>query len=788
LVLMALAVQARAQFPQNPPTLVIERFIADTRPVGGWTASSGVNAEYVSWTIPPGVQYTGVIVNAHLSGVGGTGTGTAYLYSAPGTSGTLTSGTSLVAFTGVSVTGNVPDFAPTNLFQNLTFPSSSGPVTYYLLLVPSNAYLAWDTSNSTTTYTAIGATLNPDQGATGAVASPPSASTWSALSPNGMLFEVFATMPPPTIGTTAAAPSLSPPALFLAALLLGSLGCLLLRRRAGMLLAFLLLCQAGFGQTAAQPAFAASRALVKFRSAVGSAASLPADVVAAYDLSVARPAGGAGAYLLQSRSQSTAALISALQARADVVAVSPDYVIGPASTPNDPLYQYQWGLPKIGAESAWNSSTGSTGSVVAVLDTGVDYTHPDLNANMWSAPNNFTVTIAGQQRTCPQGSHGFTSITDNNGNATMNFDPQEAPGSVAYGHGTAVSGVVGAVGNNSTGVAGVNWTARIMGLRMAGNPNAPGCTAGFCGYLSDALNVIDFAIQAKQQLGAQANVRILSASWGWNVNLYGCTFEDCQHAQQILSDEIDRANANDMLFVAAAGNGTDGNWVPIDNDTNQYPMYPATLGNANIISVAASNSSDALANYSNYGALTVHLSAPSGDFIGGSCINGTFSTTPNSGYGYWCGTSLATPFVSGAAALVLAACANSGISPTTDGLKGAILSSVDINPAGCQPSDPLCLYGHTATGGRLNVYNAIYNACQTAGNLTVSQSISQQYGNPVYWARGNITMGAGNNQQIATSGAAGLVFQATQITLLPNLAIIPSGTGSIKLSAAPQVH
>jgi folate-binding protein YgfZ len=227
---IAFAVSAKAQFV--PIVVLVERIPAGSRPAGGWTTSSSVNAEYVSWTIPAGVRYDGVIINAHLSGVGGTGTGTAYLYSAPGTSGTLTSGAALVAANAVSVTGNVPDFAPTNLFQGLTLSASSGPVTYYLLLVPSNSFLAWDTSVATTTYTAAGVTSNPDQGATAAVASPPSASTWSALSPNGMLFEVFTFTPPSTIGTTAAAPSLSPAVLFLAALLLGSLGWLLVAPQA----------------------------------------------------------------------------------------------------------------------------------------------------------------------------------------------------------------------------------------------------------------------------------------------------------------------------------------------------------------------------------------------------------------------------------------------------------------------------------------------------------------------------------------------------------------------------
>jgi len=168
--LALLAVPAGAQLPV--PWIPIERSAEVA--TGSWTTSAGVSSECVSWTLAAGVRYTGIVINALLHAVGGTGTGTAYLYSAPGASGVLTASAALVATAAVSVTvGN--GYAPTGLFTNLTLAASDGPVTYYLLLVPSNSSLAWSFSNAASTYTAAGVTANPDQGTSG-VASPPSGS------------------------------------------------------------------------------------------------------------------------------------------------------------------------------------------------------------------------------------------------------------------------------------------------------------------------------------------------------------------------------------------------------------------------------------------------------------------------------------------------------------------------------------------------------------------------------------------------------------------------------------
>jgi subtilisin family serine protease len=351
--------------------------------------------------------------------------------------------------------------------------------------------------------------------------------------------------------------------------------------------------------------------------------------------------------------------------------VEPNYVVHAMDTPNDPMYNQLWGLPKISAPSAWDISTGSAANVVGVVDTGIDYNHPDLAANVWSAPSAFTVTISGNSITCPTGSHGFNAITNT-------CDPMDD-----NNHGTHVSGTIGAVGNNNAGVAGVNWAGSIMGLKFL--------SASGSGYTSDAIEAIEFAIQAKQAFGAGANVMVLSNSWGGG-----------GYSQSLLN-EINKANTAGMLFVAAAGNSAANN----DRTAN----YPSNYNAPNVVAVAATDSNDRLASFSNYGATTVDLGAPG---------VGIVSTIPGGNYASYSGTSMATPHVSGAAALVLSKC-----TLDTAGLKADILNNVD-------PVSSLA--GKTLTGGRLDVNKAI-RACIAPTTSTTTTLIasptSSTYGDPV---------------------------------------------------------
>jgi subtilisin family serine protease len=380
-----------------------------------------------------------------------------------------------------------------------------------------------------------------------------------------------------------------------------------------------------------------------------------------------RVGGGTTLRRLHSANHQVADLLSRLSNRGDIEYAEPNFIVRATSLPNDPFFPQLWGLfntgqtiggvaglagADINVTPAWNVTTGSTGNVVAVIDTGVDYTHPDLASNMWSAPAPFSVTIAGQTITCVKGTHGFkvnTMVTP----ALLTCDPLDD-----YFHGTHVAGTVGAVGNNALGVVGVNQIASIMAVKFLDSTGS--------GSTADAINAIEFAIQAKATFSTPglANIRVLSASWG------GGGFS------QALLDEINKANTNDMLFVAAAGNNGS------NNDTT--PTYPASFNAPNVVAVAATDSSDHLAGFSNYGRNSVHLGAPGVSIL---------STYPGSSYQYLNGTSMATPHVSGAAALVLSHCTLS-----TANLKTALLNNV-------QPIAALATA--TITGGRLNVNNAL---------------------------------------------------------------------------------
>ncbi|MEO8594331.1 MAG: S8 family peptidase [Candidatus Solibacter sp.] len=395
-------------------------------------------------------------------------------------------------------------------------------------------------------------------------------------------------------------------------------------------------------------------------------------------------------HLLHSRTGSIAALLAILRALPTVNYVEPDYFVKSFGVPNDANFPNQWALRNtsvpgadIGATAAWDVSTGSTANVVAVVDTGVDYTHPDLAPNMWSAPAAFTVTLSWGQITCPAGSHGYNAIT-------RSCDPMDD-----NHHGTHVSGSIGAAGNNTLGVAGVNWTTRIMGLKFLDSTGS--------GSTSNAIDAIEFAIQAKAVLGASANVRVLSNSYG------GDGFS------QAFLDEINKANTKEMLFVVAAGNSA--------ANTDVNAQYPAAFNAPNLISVAATTSTDTLASFSNFGSHTISMGAPGVNIL---------STVPGSAYAYLSGTSMATPHVAGAAMLVLSKCALN-----TAALKSTLLSQVDALAS---------LAGLTVTGGRLNVNKALRSCAPglgPGGAATFIRSDATTLGSwkGVYGSEGSVVVG-----------------------------------------------
>ncbi|GAC1339518.1 MAG: hypothetical protein NVSMB23_08630 [Myxococcales bacterium] len=390
----------------------------------------------------------------------------------------------------------------------------------------------------------------------------------------------------------------------------------------------------------------------------------------------------------------------------------PNYIVHADLAPNDPSYGLLYGLRNTGqpintvpgkpgadisAESAWNVTTGSKNVVVGIVDTGIDYTHPDLAGNVYTS----TVPVAG----CPAGTHGYNAIT-------RTCDPLDD-----HYHGTHCAGTIGAVGNNALGVVGVNWNVTMMGLKFL--------DAAGSGTTANAISAIDFAVSAKL---AGVNVRVLSNSWG------GGAFD------QALMDEINKANANDILFVAAAGNTSTNNDVT--------PHYPSSYNTPNMVAVAATDNSDNLAYFSSYGPTSVHLGAPGVDI---------YSTQPGGLYQYLSGTSMATPHVAGAAALVLAA----KPTLTTAQLKNALLANVDPIPS---------LAGLTTTGGRLNAAKAVgstpppppgpdYSVSASPASQTVIQGAATSY--TVTVARtGGFTGAVSLSVTGLPSGAAG-TFSAT---------------------------
>lgn len=434
-----------------------------------------------------------------------------------------------------------------------------------------------------------------------------------------------------------------------------------------------------------------------------------AQITSAQNIDEASPVGGAHTYRLHSRSLDTNTLLKHISARKDVEYVEPNFVYHEAKVPNDPDFGSLYGMQKISAPSAWDISTGSTISAVGIIDSGVDYTHPDLGSNVWSAPSAYSVTIEGTVINCAAGTHGINVIT-------KTCDPLDD-----QIHGTEVSGVLGALGNNGVGVTGVNWTAQIVAAKAV----------DFAGQITtaDAIDAIDFMVQLNSRFPS-LDLRVLSNSWG------GPEFS------QSLFDEIGVANNSNMLFVAAAGNnGT-------NNDT--APIYPASYGATNVIAVAATDSNDQLASLSNFGASSVHLGAPGVDIL---------TTSPGGSYTSESGTSFSTPYVSGAASLILSAC-----SLDTAALKSIILNNVDPLPS---------LSGKTITGGRLNVSRAIHACALPAPNAGPGSPLAAHVDGV---ANTDEAFYLGSDQHIHELWWSGGIWHHTDVTAAGNAPLAVSGT------------
>jgi len=365
--------------------------------------------------------------------------------------------------------------------------------------------------------------------------------------------------------------------------------------------------------------------------------------------------------------------VAMLRARPDVVYAEPNYVRRKLAAPNDPRYTEQWNMrggppgatAGAHAEAAWDVTTGSRSVVVGVIDEGVDTNHQDLQANIWRNP--------GEVANNGIDDDGNGYVDDTNGWDFFHNDRSvyENPSNVSGvdapdAHGTHVAGIVGAVGNNAVGVAGVNWQVSLMSLKILGPEGegpAPASVLETVRAYAYAKHMRELFISSGGSVGA--NVRVLNNSYGG------------VGRSQAELDAINELASVGILFVAASGNDSENN--------EQLPSYPGGYDTPNLINVAASDQGDGIAFLSNYSPRSVHMSAPGISVL---------STTPGNTYNYASGTSMASPHVAGAAALICAAQPDISVAR----LRASLLFG----------GDPIAFHaGKTVTGRRLNVTNSL---------------------------------------------------------------------------------
>ncbi len=453
--------------------------------------------------------------------------------------------------------------------------------------------------------------------------------------------------------------------------------------------------------------------------------------------------------------------IAAYQSSGLVEYAEPDYIVHVQASPNDPnfLDGSQWGLHNfaqnggtagadIDATDAWGVVNSANPVIVAVIDTGVWYTHPDLAANMWHNPS---VNSPVDGVVYSNDVYGISTVVNA---ITGTYDPLDD-----FFHGTHCAGIIGAVGNNATGVAGINWNVRIMAckwLDYTGN-----------GAIGDAITCIDYAV-AK-------GAKVLSNSWGG------------PSPDQSLIDAINLCASNDVIFVVAAGNSN------ANNDNPATASYPAGYILPNLVSVAASDRNDLFATFSNYGSNTTLLAAPGVD---------VFSTLPteetpgmeyvsseeiiSTNYGLLSGTSMACPHVAGAIALFRSRYPNLAYDTVISYLRNA----VDVI-CPCYDPNASSSYANTATEGRLNLYKflnapygVIYQWQHNGADIPGATNSSYSIASAGYPDGGtyDVVVSRGCGSVVSTNAV--LTINSPFVTAGPtNLAVCAGSTATFSVSA-----
>lgn len=328
-----------------------------------------------------------------------------------------------------------------------------------------------------------------------------------------------------------------------------------------------------------------------------------------------------------------------------IARVEPDYRVEIIGMPDDPYFYKQWALHNreypgadVRATEAWELCRGNRRILLAVIDTGIDYLHPDLAANIWRNPGE----IPGNSR--DDDANGYVDDIHGWSFAENRADPMDR-----HYHGTHVAGIIGAVGNNGKGVAGVMHNASIMALKGLNDEGH--------GWSSGLIAAVYYAVDN--------GARVINASWGGGGRL------------QAMIDALAYAESRGVIFVAACGNNY--------RDVDALPFYPASYGGGNVVSVAATDTKDSVAYFSNWGRNNVDLFAP------GVTI---YSTVLQGGYAFETGTSMAAPVVTGALGLLISFAPSMDWGEYVDALHATVRPLPQLND-------------RCTTGGRIDLYRLL---------------------------------------------------------------------------------